>query len=88
MKRILIKSDEFTAFREKLSKRTQKKLTQILEIVSISDVVSTKFIKKLVNADFYELRISTDNEYRIILFAMDNENFQEAKTIILLNGFI
>jgi len=29
-----------------------------------------------------------DNEYRVILFAMDHDNFIEAKEIVLLNGFI
>ena len=34
------------------------------------------------------MRISVDNEYRIILFAIDNNNFINATEIVLLNGFI
>ena len=35
-----------------------------------------------------EMRISTGNEYRVILFAIDNENIVEAEHVILLNGFM
>ncbi|MBQ2446963.1 MAG: type II toxin-antitoxin system RelE/ParE family toxin [Bacteroidales bacterium] len=45
-------------------------------------------VKKLVNTDFYELRISINNEYRIILFTIDHESFIESTQIILLNGFV
>jgi hypothetical protein len=45
-------------------------------------------VKKLVNTDFYEMRISVDNEYRIILFTIDNVNFINANEIVLLNSFI
>jgi hypothetical protein len=46
-------------------------------------------VKKLENTEFYELRISTGhNEYRTIIFATDHENIMEAKSIILLNGFL
>lgn len=34
------------------------------------------------------MRISVNNEYRVILFTIDNENFIEADNIILLNGFM
>ena len=51
-------------------------------------VVNTKLVKKLVDTDFYELRISVGNEYRVILFTIDHENFIEAEQILLLNGFM
>lgn len=35
-----------------------------------------------------EMRISTGNEYRVILFVIDNENIVEAEHVILLNGFM
>lgn len=34
------------------------------------------------------MRISVGNEYRVILFATDNDNFIEATEILLLNGFM
>ena len=43
---------------------------------------------KLTNTDFYELRVSVDNEVRVILFSADNENINLASSVILLNGFV
>ena len=60
----------------------------VFEHIRIEKNVSTKFVKSLVNSVFYEMRVSVDNEYRIILFAIDNDNFINANEIILLNGFI
>lgn len=37
---------------------------------------------------FYELRVSVDNEVRVILFSADNENINLASSVILLNGFV
>jgi len=34
------------------------------------------------------MRISADNEYRVIIFAIDNDNIINANEIFLLNGFI
>lgn len=52
------------------------------------DIIPIKFVKKLANSDFYELRISTDNEIRVIIFTFDNDNINQAQKVILLNGFI
>lgn len=51
-------------------------------------IVNSKLVKKLTNTPFYELRISVNNEYRVILFAADNDNFRDATSIVLFNGFI
>lgn len=51
-------------------------------------LIPTRFVKKLTDTDFYELRISVDNEIRVILFSADNENINLASSIILLNGFV
>ncbi|MBQ8441813.1 MAG: type II toxin-antitoxin system RelE/ParE family toxin [Bacteroides sp.] len=50
--------------------------------------IPTKFVKKLTNTDFYELRITAENEVRVILFTADNDNINLAKHVIFLNGFI
>lgn len=50
--------------------------------------LSKKFVKKIVNSDFYELRVSVDNEIRVLLFSANNENINLATEIIVLNGFI
>ena len=36
----------------------------------------------------YELLISVGNEYRAIMFTIDQENFVQAEQILLLNGFM
>lgn len=59
-----------------------------MNVITDIKIVNSKLVKKLVDTDLYELRISTGNEYRIILFTIDHENFIEAKSILLLNGFI
>lgn len=39
--------------------------------------------------DLYEMRVSvSSNEYRTILFAVDNDNIILSKKILLLNGFL
>ena len=43
---------------------------------------------KKMNNYFYELRISVDNEIRVILFAVDNANINLSTKVIFLNGFI
>ena len=88
MKRTIYKSKAFEEFYSSLNERTKKKLRYVLQIIQDEDIVSTKFVKKLISSDFYELRISTDNEYRIINFTMDNDSFINSKKILLLNGFI
>ena len=52
-------------------------------------VLSTKFVKHLENKNLYEMRVSVNtNEYRTILFAVDNDNIILSKRILLLNGFL
>ena len=88
MERILYKSPAFEAFYNSLNLRVKKKVDYIFEYLRTEKNVSTKSVKHLTNTDFYEMRISVDNEYRVILFAIDHDNFVEAKEIVLLNGFI
>ena len=88
MKRTIYKSKAFEEFYSSLNKRAKKKADYILQIIQEEDIVSSKFVKKIISSDFYELRISTDNEYRVINLAMDNDNFMNATKILLLNGFI
>lgn len=52
-------------------------------------VVNKKFVKHLENTDFYELRVSiSSDEYRTVLFAIDNYSFIQSKRVILLNSFV
>ena len=86
--RNIIRSTEFDEFYQTLPASTQQKVLYALSIITEIRIVSTKLVKKLVDTDFYELRISVDNEYRVILLAIDHSNFIEAEQILLLNGFI
>ena len=86
--RNLIRSVEFDEFYNSLPTNVQNKVKYAMNVIAEIRVVNTKLIKKLVDTDFYELRISIGNEYRVILFTIDHENFIEAQQILLLNGFL
>ena len=71
-----------------MGQKVQEKIDYALSLMSQIKVVSTKFVKKLEGTDFYEMRISVGNEYRVILFTIDSESFIEADEVLLLNGFM
>lgn len=76
--RRVIRSREFDAFFERLPSEVQEKMLYALTVISDIKVVSTKLVKKLVGTEFYELRISMKNEYRVILLAVDSDSFIES----------
>ena len=87
--RSILFSDEFNEFRDLLDKRTQEKVDTNVSILKTVYVLSTKFVKKIVNTSLYEMRVSVGfNEYRTILFAIDHKNVIQSTKIILLNGFL
>lgn len=86
--RRVIRSREFDAFFERLPSEVQEKMLYALTVISDIKVVSTKLVKKLVGTEFYELRISMKNEYRVILLAVDSDSFIESGQVLLLNGFV
>ncbi len=88
MKRELIYSPDYVEFERQSAPRTREKLQYAVAMLETVSPISTKFVKKLSNTDFYELRIKVDNEVRVILFAADNDNINLASTVVLLNGFI
>lgn len=88
MKRNLILSPAFKEFEQSSNMRTREKLRYAISILEMVYPIPTKFVKKLVGTDFFELRVSVDNEIRVILFTIDNDNINLATNIILLNGFI
>lgn len=82
-------SDEFTEFYEKLQDKVKAKFEHTMDIIWTEYVLNTKFVKHLENTDLYEMRVSVNfNEYRTILFAVDNDNIILSKRILLLNGFL
>lgn len=86
--RTLIRSAAFDEFYNSLPVNVQNKVKYAMNVVAQIKVVNTKLVKKLVDTEFYELRISVGNEYRVILFTIDHENFVEAEHVFLLNGFL
>ncbi len=73
---------------EESSERVQNKFKYLLEVLEEHKIVHTSFVEKLTNTKYYELKIKADNQIRIIIFTIDNENFHAARQIILLNGFL
>ena len=89
--RELIHTDEFDEYYNSLDERVKDKFSECLEILETVYVLSTKFVKRIVEveAGIYELRVSIGfNEYRTILFSIDHENIIQAKQVLLLNGFL
>lgn len=87
--RTILFSKAFNEFYSQLPPRLREKYNYVLEILRTQQVVSTKFVKKLEGSVLYELRLSVNtNEYRTIMFAVDDENLLKSKTILLLNSFL
>jgi len=88
MERKLILSPEYLEFEKDLPQRAKQKLLYAISILKTVCPIPQKFVKNLINTPFYELRVSADNEIRVILFAVDNDNINLSSNVILLNGFI
>ncbi len=87
--RQVIYSEEFNDFYDSLDSRIQDKFDYGLQLIKTQYVVNKKFVKHLENTNLYELRISvSSDEYRTVLFAIDNDSFIQSKRVILLNSFI
>jgi len=86
MVREVFRTPAYDKFFNSLNTRAQKKVDYVIDQIRYERNISTKFVKHLVNTDFYEMRISVDNEYRVIIFAIDNNNIINANEIFLING--
>jgi hypothetical protein len=73
---------------ENQSDRVQTKFYQLIEVITEVKIVHSNFVKKLKNTNYYELRVSAENETRIIMFAVDHLNFSECTKAICLYGFV
>lgn len=82
-------SDEFWDFYNKQSENVRCKFDYVISIVRTEKVITTKFVKHLEDTDLYEMRVSVgNNEYRTVLFAIDNDNIIPARKILVLNAFL
>ena len=86
MREILI-TPECLEFIDNQDKRVSIKFFQLIEVIQEVKIVHSNFIKKLVNTDFYELRIKAGAEIRVIIFSIDHANFSECTKAVCLNGF-
>ena len=88
MPRTLIFSTDFQEYIQTLSPQIRGKYAYALEILKNIPVPNQKFVKHLENTDLYELRVSVStNEYRTLLFAIDNDNIINSTQVLLLNSF-
>lgn len=82
-------SNEFIEFYNMLSDKVKAKFEHTMDLIRTEYVLSTKFVKHLESTDLYEMRVSvSSNEYRTILFSVDNDNIILSQKILLLNGFL
>ncbi len=86
MREILI-TPECLEFIDNQDRRVSIKFFQLIEVIEEVKVVHSNFVKKLINTDFYELRIKAGNEIRVIIFSIDHSNFTECTKAVCLNGF-
>ncbi|GHT34588.1 hypothetical protein FACS189434_11010 [Bacteroidia bacterium] len=87
--RELFHTDEFDDFYNSLDNKVASKYDNVILYLETVYVLSTKFVKKVVDTNLYEARVSVGfNEYRSLIFAADHENVIQAKKIILLNSFL
>ncbi|QHI37353.1 hypothetical protein IMCC3317_27320 [Kordia antarctica] len=80
-------AEECLEFIDSQEERVALKFFQLIEVISEIKVINSNFLKKLKSTQFYELRIKSGNEYRIVIFAIDHLNFSECKKAICLYGF-
>lgn len=81
-------TDEFLEFINESETNVKNKIGYLFEVLKTQSVINTKIAKKLINTDFYEIRIQVNNEYRIIIFTIDHDNINQSTEILFLNGFM
>ena len=79
MKREIKITPECHAFIAEQPQRVLDKFYEVITVLIEIQVVGAPYVKKLTNTGFYELRVKAVQEYRIILYHMDHENFPLAK---------
>ncbi len=80
-------TEECLEFIDNQDERVAVKFWQMVEVLSEIKVIHSHFVKKLQSTQFYELRIKSGNEYRLIIFAIDHLNFNQCSKAVCLNGF-
>lgn len=87
--RTIFKTKEFDEFFSGLNERTREKFEHTMNVIQTVYALPVKYVKHLKNTNLYEMRVSIGtNEYRTVLFAIDQDNVIQATKIVLLNGFL
>ena len=87
--RTLFRTEEFEEFYNSLNTKVKDKFEYTFGLVQTVYALPVKYVKHLEGTDLYEMRVSIgSNEYRTVLFAIDNSNVILSTKIILLNGFL
>ena len=87
--RIVFKTEEYELYFLSLDYRTKMKYDYVIQLIQTQRVVSERFVKKIWDTEFYEVRVSVGtNEHRTLLIATDNLNFMEATQVLFLNSFL
>jgi mRNA-degrading endonuclease RelE of RelBE toxin-antitoxin system len=86
--RTIFITNEFSEFLENADQQIKDKIKYLSNVITTQTVINTKVAKKLINTDFYEVRVRVNNEYRIIVFAIDHDNITQSRNILFLNGFM
>lgn len=83
IRNIIFYKDYFETFYQSLTEREKYKLDEVLYLISITERVPIKFLKKIKNQNgLYEVRIEfQSNIFRIFCC------FDEPSLVILFNGF-
>ena len=84
----IFKTNEFLEFMNNSETNVKDKVDYLFDIITTQPVINSKVAKRLINTTFYEVRIQVNNEYRIIVFAIDHDNITQSKNILFLNGFM
>ncbi|WP_455629793.1 type II toxin-antitoxin system RelE/ParE family toxin [Parabacteroides sp.] len=87
--RTIFRTEEFEEFYNSLNIKVKHKFEYTFGLVQTVYTLPVKYVKHLDGTDLYEMRVSVgSNEYRTVLFAIDNSNVILSTKIILLNGFL
>lgn len=87
--RTIFRTEEFEEFYNGLDGKIKGKFEYTFGVIQTIYALPVKYVKHLEGTDLYEMRVSVgSNEYRTVLFAIDNRNVILSTKIILLCGFL
>ncbi len=86
--RIIYHTEEYLDFYNNADEAIKNKIAYLKEILISEKVIKSKYAKKLVDTDFYELRILLNNQYRVIFFTIDSEDLNQATELLFINAFV